>query len=96
MEYVFELCDITSDEAYYEVGIFSEFDKAKKKLDDADDPECLTDVYIDDYAEFEIRRRKLNAGNGHKSLLVVTFRKEYKEDSDEYTWEKEYQEFPAC
>lgn len=91
MSHVYEVVDSTDDEMYFTIGIYSTLELALAALDQPNPPETFHCHGDWGYAEFEVRRRPLNAYSEHgRTAASVTWKSLPLEDDDyEEQWERE-------
>jgi hypothetical protein len=79
-----EIVDVTSDEMYFTLAVYSDFETAKKQLIGR----IHQDVYLTDSAEndgyekIQIRQHIEGWGKGHKTLFTVSRTRDYDEAWD--------------
>jgi len=60
MKYIYEILDITSEETYYTMGVFTSLEEAKKSIQ-CDDTKYLTEFGMEnEYEKIVIKERELN------------------------------------
>lgn len=86
---VYEVVDLTDDETYYTIGIWSDLGQALEMIRGfRNDPDGLEqNGYVDDYCRVVVRARRLNAFSteGHEVASFV-WTQEYNEEADKYVW----------
>lgn len=88
----YQIVDITSDEVYFTLGVFSDFETAKSELEKRNDkgyPITESGDY-DDFEKIQIRERPIGWGDRYKTVLTLNRHKKYHEETDESHWESEY------
>jgi hypothetical protein len=89
-----EIVDTTSEEMYFTLAVYSDYETALAELKKRDKADCdLTDSGdYEDYETVEIREHFAGWGKGYKTLLILERTKNYHEDTDGYLWKSEYRE----
>ncbi len=90
-EYIFEIADVTDEEAYYTIGTFLSLEEAVAAIEAKKEPWtlCESAMFAADYASMEIRKKKLAILDPMNNGEVVWARKwnnVYDEDSDDNDW----------
>ena len=89
--HIYELVDVTFDDAYFTVGVFDTLKKAEAYLLSQDRP--VNDHGVcDDWFSYEIRKRELNKVSGTEADEVVrryNLIDTYDEEKDENFWKLE-------
>lgn len=81
---VFEVCDVTDDECYYTIGIYSTLDLALKTLNEDRPIETYNDIGYSDVIEFNVRKRTLDTFSEHGTVVAtVSWERQPIEDDDE-------------
>ena len=83
---VFELCDTTSDEMYFPLGVFKTLDDVEKAITLASDKGHSISEFAEDYEILEVRERKYGWSGSGSLRLKVEREIYYNEDTDEYLW----------
>lgn len=88
--YVFELRDITDDETYYSIGVYSTLELALAALDVPEPPETYNELDWWDQITFSIRQRPVDdySENGREMATVTWTRLPLEDDDDEQRWKR--------
>ena len=88
---VYQIRDVSDDEVYYEVGVFTSLEEAKEQLVNDNISNLKNTVDGDsnpDYAKYEIHEIELNkVSNGYYRVFNISFDSKFNEDKDESEWE---------
>jgi len=88
---VFEIADVSDEEAYFTIGVFLSLEEAVAAIEAKTEPWtlCESAMFDGESASMEIRRKKLNVLDPLNNGDVVWSRKwvnRYHEDSDDNAW----------
>ena len=89
MKFIYEVCDATSNETYYPMGIFlskaSAVEAIKKHAESC--PDCsMTEYDPDDYEKVEVRERTVGMCGDGKVVFTLERKCEYDDETDEQRW----------
>lgn len=87
---IFELADVTSEEVWYPLGLWSSLDGAMAALSQCKEPADFDSPWeYEDYFCVEIRKRRFGWDGQGKTVYRQTWHQRYNEEKDEYFWEAE-------
>ena len=98
IKYAYELVDISDDETYYPLGIFSTFNKALSEIKRAVHHQTQLSDHDNDVEILEIRKHRLDSGVGDstKTAFTLTRERQYPsfdaDDDDDDRWNITYQQ----
>jgi len=97
---VFEIADVSDEEAYFTIGVFLSLEEAVAAIEAQAEPWTLCDsaMFAGENASMEIRRKKLNVLDPLNNGEVVWSRKWvnlYHEDSDDNVWAVYFPNVPS-
>ena len=86
---MFEIIDVTGDEVYFTLAVYSDYKTANEELDKRLKPDCaITEsAEYEDYEKIQIRHRPIGWGSSYKIAFEIERFKRYNDVSDEYQWE---------
>lgn len=85
-EYVYEVVDYTNEEMYYPLGVFLDYEQAKKELLETPDGKAISE-WCDDCENVCIYKRKIGFSGQGKKVFEIYREEVYHEDKDEYILE---------
>lgn len=85
---IYQIVDATSDEVYFTLANFNDFEAAKNALLEMVKPNCaITDSgENDDYEKIDIYEYELGWGKKKKVVYTLERNKEYNDATDQYEW----------
>lgn len=85
---MFEVIDITSDEMYFTLAVFTDLKTAKEELEKRIKPDfSITDsAEYDNYEKIQIRERAIGWGDNYKIAYEIERFQKYRDDDDQYVW----------
>jgi hypothetical protein len=90
---IFEIIDVSSEESYFTIGVFSSLEEAVAAIEAKDEPWqlCENAMFDGESASMEIRRKELNVLDPLNNGEVVWSRNwvnKYNEDEDDNLWKE--------
>lgn len=85
---IYQIVDATSDEVYFTLANFNDFEAAKNTLLERAKPDCaITDSGDnDDYEKIDIYEYALGWGEKKKVVYTLERNKKYDEATDQFEW----------
>lgn len=92
MSAIFEIVDATSDEAYYQIGVFLTLEDAVNAIEAKDRPWelCENAMFSGEAAVIEIRKRRIGISTLNSGEIVWSrgWVERYSEEADDDVWEE--------